>query len=93
MEINIGVPQGLYLWPLLFILFIKDLPQAVQYSTIAMYADDISLSYRSSCQKWLPKGLNVAVKRQQATCRQRQFVLLNFLQFQIIGASYGKSSP
>ena len=47
MNIKIGVPQGSCLGPLLFLLYINDLPQAVLNSTVAMYADDTSLSYRS----------------------------------------------
>ena len=32
---------------ILYLLYINDLPQAFHNSTIAMYADDTSLSYRS----------------------------------------------
>ena len=46
MDITIGVPQGLFLGPLLFLLYVNDPPQVVKNSTIAMYADDTSLSYR-----------------------------------------------
>ena len=50
-EIEVGVPQGLCLGPLLFIINISDLPLAVQGSTVSMYADDTSLCYH---------GLNMA---------------------------------
>ena len=47
-----SVPQGSCLGPLLFIIYISDLPLAVQGRTISMYADDNSLCYH---------GLNMAL--------------------------------
>jgi len=38
-----GVPQGSHLGPLLFNLFINDLPSVILHSNILMYADDVKL--------------------------------------------------
>jgi retron-type reverse transcriptase len=42
-EIKHGVPQGSVLRPLLFLLFINDLAQALQEAKVVLFADDTNI--------------------------------------------------
>ena len=43
-NIRCGVPQGSNLDPLLFLLYVNDLPNCLRHSSAEMYADDTNLT-------------------------------------------------
>ena len=42
-SVSSGVPQGSHLGPLLFVLYLNDLPSVIRFSNILMFADDVKL--------------------------------------------------
>ena len=53
-----GVPQGSCLGPLLFLIYINDLPKALKISRMSMFADDTCLYHQSSDISLLNEAIN-----------------------------------
>ena len=58
LPITCGVPQGSILGPLLFTIYVNDLPHVIKHSKIALYADDTVLLFASRSLENIKMAIN-----------------------------------
>ena len=88
-NITCGIPQGSILGPLLFLLYINDMPKSLKYVTPSMYADDTEIYASSKHGDELVANLNCDLEN------VRKWMVQNRLQihptktkYMYIGSSY-----
>ena len=80
LTIQCGVPQGSTLGPLLFLIYVNDIPNCLEKPNIRTFADDITLFYSSNSLQDLEKTINEEFKH-----------LLNYCSANKLSANFKKT--
>ena len=74
-EVSMGTPQGSVLGPLIFLLFINDLPEFIKYGKVFMYADDTSIIVSSRSLEELEKLVNTVLGQFNSWCYKNRLII------------------
>ena len=89
-----GIPQGSSLGPILFLIYINDLPNCSDLLTFRIFADDTNVFYSACDLKTLEKVINSELKKVKVWCDVNR-LSINFSKtnFMIVKSPKKKEEP
>ena len=90
--ITCGVPQGAVLGPLLFLIYINNLPSCLSKATPRMYADDTSISLAASHIAMLEAEINDEIRKLNCWLIASKLSYITKTEFMLIGTNPKQST-